>query len=333
MPDFLNTKKKKLIVLAALLMAGKLAAAQSCESPGPVSERGQQLAQLALDEYAQFNGHRIDAQGRLWKFGNVEVESEPLVDGQPSDRYAWRRVWRYWQTLDTHSPGTLELRRITWAPGLLDDPATAERSRFTELREFLDKRPKEADAKMDEIVREAVVRAMISDTPWSAAFISYLMDRAGLSAEEFRYSAAHAVYIRPALEGQQGYAYRACDVRRTAPREGDLICYGRAAKPLKSFADWQAQASQLDTRVKSHCDLVVKVDRKAAKMDTMGGNVEQSVTWRKLMLDEQGRLSTRHLAALHPKPSGPNAAACASDPSCLKSDMNLQFWGVLMQLR
>ena len=326
--------RKKLITLCGLLMAGQFAVAQqSCESPGPVSARAEQLAQLALNEYAQFNGHRIDAQGRLWKFGNVEVESEPLVDGKPDDRYAWRRVWRYWQTLDTHSPGTLELRRITWAPGLLDDPATAERSRFTELRELQDKMPKGGDPKMNEIVREAVVRAMISDTPWSAAFISYLMDRAGLSAEEFRYSAAHAVYIRPALEGQEGYAYRACDARRTPPRVGDLICYGRAAKPLKSFADWQAQTAQLDTRVKSHCDIVVKVDRKAAKMDTMGGNVEQSVTWRKLMLDERGVLSTRHLAALHAKPFGPNAAACASDPSCLKSDMNLQYWGVLLQLR
>ena len=324
---------RALITSTALCAAVTHAAAQTCEQPGPVSERGQHLAQLALAEYAQFNGHRIDAQGRLWKFGSVETETENLVDGQPDDRYAWRRVWRYWQTLDTHSPGTLDMRRITWAPGLLDDPATAERSRFTELREFLDTMPKNVDAKMDEILRESFVRATVSDTPWSAAFISYLMDRAGLSAEEFSYSGAHAVYIRPALEGREGYAYRACDVRRTVPRMGDLICYGRAAKPLKSFADWKEQMGALDHRVKSHCDLVVKVDRGAAKMETMGGNVEQSVTWRKLMLDGRGVLSSRHLAALHPKPTGPNAAACASDPSCQKSDLNLQYWGVLLQLR
>lgn len=322
--------------IAALLLVGLLtnrAQAQSCEAPGPVSERGRELAQLALAEYAQFNGHRIDAQGRLWKFGSVEVETEALVDGQPDDRFAWRRVWRYWQTLDTHQPGTVDTRRVTWAEGLLDDPAQAGRNRLTTLRDIFSRLPPGDDKGTNEILREAVVRTTISDTPWSAAFVSYLMDRAGLSEQEFHYSSAHAVYIRPALENAPGYAYRACDPQRTVPREGDLICYGRAAKPLLSFADWQAHAGQLNSNVKSHCDLITKVDLDAKKMESMGGNVEQSVTWRRMMLNEKGMLSNRHQLALHAKPSGPNAKACASDPSCAKSDLNLQYWGLLLQLR
>lgn len=327
---------KKLITLFGLLlmmMAGQIAAAQSCENPGPVSARGEQLAQLARAEYAQFNGHRIDAQGRLWKFGNVETETERLADGQPDDRYAWRRVWHYWETLDKHAPGTLDTRRVTWAEGLLDDPAQAGRSHLTTLAEIFAKLPKDADPATQEMLREALVRATISDTPWSAAFISYLMDRAGLSEQEFRYASAHAVYIRPALEGQEGYAYRACDLRRSTPRVGDLICYGRAARPLRNFADWQTHAGELDSRVKSHCDLVIQVDLDTRKMESMGGNVEQSVTWRRMMLDGEGHLSTRHLMGGNARTQGPNGRACSGDPSCQKSDLNLQYWGILLQLR
>jgi hypothetical protein len=87
----------------------------------------------------------------------------------------------------------------------------------------------------------------------------------------------------------------------------------------------------LDGRVKSHCDLVVKVDRAAAKIETVGGNVEQSVTWRKLMLDADGHLSRRHSVARQPR--GPNARECAADDSCSKSDMNQQYWAIVLQLR
>ncbi len=301
--------------------------AQTCAQPGPSPERAARIAELAMAEYRTFNGHRIDAQGRLWKFGNVETETEPLRgDEQTGDRVAWRRVWRYWQTLDHHVPGTLDFRRMTWAEGLLDDPAQAGKLRLSTLRDLLASVPADNEA-----AREALVRATISDTPWSAAFISFVMDQAGLSETEFHFSGAHAVYIRGALEDKPGYAYRACDVRTTVPRVGDLICYGRAAKPLTTFAEWKAQASQLDTRVKSHCDVVVKVDRAAAKMESMGGNVEQSVTWRKLMLDADGHLSRRHLVARQPQ--GPNARECAADESCTKSDMNQQHWAILLQLR
>lgn len=303
------------------------AQAQTCAQPGPSSERAMRLAEIAMAEYRVFNGHRIDAQGRLWKFGNVETETEPLREQLPGgDRVAWRRVWRYWQTLEQHVPGTLDLRRMTWAEGLLEDPANAGKLRMSTLRELLASVPADNEA-----AREALVRATISDTPWSAAFISFLMDQAGMSESEFHFSGAHAVYIRPALEQVPGYAYRACDVRTSVPRIGDLLCYGRAAQPLTTFAAWKAQATQLDSHVKSHCDLVAKVDRAAAKIETMGGNVEQSVTWRKLMLDADGHLSRRHKVARQPQ--GPHARECAVDGSCSKSDLNQQHWAIVLQLR
>lgn len=310
------------LIFSALSLTAQ---AQTCAKPGPVSPLGEKLARIALDEYRRFNGHRIDAQGRLWKFGNVETETEP-VEG---DRYAWRRVWRYWQALDVHRPSSLMMRRATWLPELLDNPASAPaRARMTTMKEALAAVP---EGELAELQREALVRAAIADTPWSAAFISFLMHEAGVADEAFSYSSAHATYIRPALEDAPGYAYRACDPRKTRPRVGDLICYSRGGKPpLRNLADWREHAGELDGRIKSHCDLVVSTDAAAAKMESIGGNVLQSVTRRKLMLKGDGSLSDRHQLDQHkPRPG----SECARDETCHKGDLNLQQWGVLLQLR
>ncbi|HEY1090608.1 MAG TPA: DUF2272 domain-containing protein [Burkholderiaceae bacterium] len=330
---------RRLAILLLSILHPVLAQAvgPSCAAPGPVSERGERLARIALSEYARFNGHRIDAQGRLWKFGSVETETEPLLnpdagkpEAQDPERFAWRRVWRYWQTLDQHVPGTLAHRRISWVPGLLDAPDAGSRPRATTLEKAFAELPMTAEGASSELQREALVRAALSDNAWSAAFISFLMHEAELPDAAFRYSSAHAVYIRPALEGQVDYAYRACDPRRTQPRVGDLICYSRGENALADFRDWQAHASELGGGSKSHCDLVVSVDKGAAKLESIGGNVLQSVTRRKLMLNEQGTLSDRHQLARHPIKPG---SECGRDATCTKSDLNLQRWGVLLQLR
>ncbi|MDH0867180.1 DUF2272 domain-containing protein [Mitsuaria sp. GD03876] len=329
----------RFLVHAALavvpLVASFGAAAQSCEAPGPAPALGARIASIAMAEYQRFNGHRIDAHGRLWKFGSVETETEPLraAEGDaapPADRYAWRRVWTYWQTLEQHRPGTAGHRDFKWAPSLLDDPASASPSRVESVGALLAAVP--ADAPRAEQLREALVRAAIADSPWSGAFISFVMHEAGLSDQAFHFAGAHAVYIAGALRDEPGYAFRACDIRRTAPRVGDLICYSRGQRVLETFADWQARAGELDGRTKSHCDVVVSVDPKALKIESIGGNVLQAVTRRQLMVNEAGLLARRHYAGApmnRPRPGSP----CAEDASCEKSDLNQQHWGVLLQLR
>lgn len=329
----------RLLVRAVFAMAPVLApalsAAQSCDAPGPAPEVAARIVSAAMQEYQRFNGHRIDAHGRLWKFGSVETETEPLRAADddaapPADRYAWRRVWRYWQTLDQHRPGLLGLRDFKWAPALLDDPASAGKSRVEALGPLLAAVP--ADAPQAEQMREALVRSAISDSPWSGAFISFVMHEAGLSDQAFHFSGAHAVYIGGALRETPGYAFRACDIRRTAPRVGDLICYSRGKPELDTFADWLALADRIDSRTKSHCDVVVSVDRRALKIESIGGNVLQAVTRRQLMVNEAGLLSRRHYASApmnRPRPGSP----CAEDATCEKSDLNQQHWSVLLQLR
>jgi len=40
----------------------------------PPSTLGQRIAQIAIDEFTRFGGHRIDSNGRLFYFGLTEAE-------------------------------------------------------------------------------------------------------------------------------------------------------------------------------------------------------------------------------------------------------------------
>ncbi|HEY5800386.1 MAG TPA: DUF2272 domain-containing protein [Burkholderiaceae bacterium] len=326
---------KPAMLAAALFAAGGAAsAADACREAQTQTGLATRLVQAARHEYSQFPGHRLDAQGRIWKFGAVEAEAELLFDpatgkpaaGQP-DHVAWRRVWHYWTALAATEQGSAEEHQLTSYPGLLETAQTTGRPQRVTVAAMLEQL-RNLDAAGSEPIRQAIVRAAVIDTPWSAAFISYVMQQGGMNATQFRFAASHANYIRQAFEGPEGYAYRACDPRTTAPKVGDLLCYSRGAKPKVGFAQWRDKMAELDGRVKSHCDLVVEVDRAAQKIETIGGNVLQSVTQRRMKLNAAGLLS-RGYQAEHYKP-GP---ACARDPSCGKDNLNVQYWGVLLQLR
>jgi hypothetical protein len=324
------------LLLAVFLALPIYAQAQTCGGPQTQAALAGRLVDAALAEYRSFPGHRIDAQGRIWKFGAVESEAESLTDpatgkpdpGQPG-RVAWRRVWQYWQTLAGHEKGSPEEHQLTAFPSLLDDPAARGRPQRVTVAAMLE-RLQGLDPTGIEPVRQAIVRAAIVDTPWSAAFISYLMHQAGMTDAQFAFSATHANYIRAAFEQPDGYAYRACDPRTTAPRTGDLICYSRDREPLVGYAAWRDAVPRLGNGVKSHCDLVVAVDRKASRIETIGGNVLQSVSMRKLKLNAAGTLSRSYQAEHYqPKPGG----ECARDVTCRKDNLSVQYWGVLLQLR
>ena len=322
--------------LLFLLSSAAAAAAYDCPRPtatprpGPL---GQAIAQVALDEYAQFNGHRINAGGALWKAGATESETELLRDpasGAPDasqpGRYAWRRVWEYWLTLERHVPGEAWGRKVVSVPGLLEDPLAAGRASESRLRDLIGAA---ADDTSDAL-RQAAVRAALNDSPWSAAFISYVMDKAGLSPQQFRFASAHWQYVQRALQQPDGYAYRACDPRTTAPAVGDLLCYSRGAPLLKDFAAWRAAALQPDFAAPAHCEVVVEVDADAEKIETVGGNVVQSIARRRLRLNQANLLSLSHDPDRHPVRGN---SACGRDRTCEDGNLNLQYWGILLQLK
>ncbi|MBK4735337.1 DUF2272 domain-containing protein [Noviherbaspirillum pedocola] len=324
--------------LALLLLASHVAAHAStaaCRATAP-SPLGTSIAAIALREYAEFDGHRIDAEGRLWKFGATESEFSVLLDpgtgrrdASRPGRYAWRRVWEYWRTLAQHVPGADEDRMLMVAPGLLDAPADAGAATTYRLGELL-RQTEDLEADIAEPLRQAAVRAAMNDTPWSAAFISFVMDRAGLSAAQFRYSAAHWKYVQRAFAPSLDYAWVACDPESARPAVGDLLCYSRGTAPLKRYAEWRDAVALRGIAAPAHCEVVTLVDADARKMETVGGNVLQSVARRKLKLNSAMLLSRSYDPD---RSSSSRIRECARDPSCEAANLNMQYWSVLLKLR
>jgi len=114
--------------------------------------------------------------------------------------------------------------------------------------------------------------------PWSAAFISWVMCEGGLGdPSEFRRHIAHYAYIDQAIEARDGKAERAAfvayEVGELAIEPGDLLC--RARRGLyRSLAE---RRDDLGVGIRSHCDVVVKLDPQSDRILVIGGNVRGSV--------------------------------------------------------
>lgn len=325
-----------LLLGVGMLCAGVCSAAPECARPGLPNPLGAEIARAALREYREFDGHRINVDGYLSKFGAVESESTLLHDPETGlaaqdrpGRFAWRRVWEYWLALDKHVDGTALHRKITYVPGLLERAdSTAPAQEFELKALFL--ALGEGDPNSRTVLREAAVRAAMNDSPWSAAFISYLMDQVHLRDAQFQFSPAHWEYIKRAFEAPDAYAYRACDPRKTVPRVGDLLCYSRGRAALKDFGAWQRAVGEPRFSTPAHCDAVVEVDLAARKIETIGGNVLQSVTRRRLKLNGARTLSDSH----SPERFVPGKKGdCQHDAGCRRENFNAQYWGVLLQLK
>lgn len=116
--------------------------------------------------------------------------------------------------------------------------------------------------------------------PWSAAFISWLMRRAG-AGNAFKYSAAHAVYIKAAKDNRlvnNENPFKAYRVNEVRPEVGDLVCKSRAG----SGANYENIGPGLAT----HCDVVVGVQ--PGELSAIGGNVDDSVGRRPVRIDANG---------------------------------------------
>ncbi|HYD74024.1 MAG TPA: DUF2272 domain-containing protein [Candidatus Binatia bacterium] len=110
-------------------------------------------------------------------------------------------------------------------------------------------------------------------TPWSAAFISWLMCEGG--AQNFRRSWAHRDYVDAAIaaaDGGAAHAYHARDPD-IAPSVGDLLCSSRA----DYRADLANRRSDPQPEAGMHCDLVVAIDPPTALVLAIGGNVDNAV--------------------------------------------------------
>jgi hypothetical protein len=208
-----------------------------------------------------------------------------------------------------------------------------------------------SDPETREVLREAALRGAIIDTPWSAAFISYVIREAGATANQFKFANAHRVYIYDAFATSLAETaneagdrlYRACPLTTTKPRPGDLICAQREPS-LADVGDGMVRerirtelTSGGDTRSvrRTHCEVVAFIDAPARKVYSIGGNVNQAVSTRKLNLHTRGlKFSASQKGNCGagknwtmPQPSG---EASHGPVPC---SLNDKQWFVLLQLR
>ena len=126
------------------------------------------------------------------------------------------------------------------------------------------------------------------------------------------------------------HAFRACDLASTPPRSGDLLCATRASTARIVRFDELAQA--LDARAGQafpmHCELVVRADEGGdAKLESIGGNVVQSVTLSRMTLNARKLLGSAYIAR------DAAAADCARGAPPCRGHLTRRPWLVLLQFR
>lgn len=319
----------------------------------PASELGRRIAQTAIDEFNRFGGHQIDSDGRLFRFGLTEAEHEEDDGG---DRKAslghlgWWQVMAYWRTLFGNDPaGKLEVRGYGDASNATDAAQAAGVLR-TDAAGLLRAAEGVSDPEAREILREAALRSAVVDTGWSAAFISHVIRRAGVAPNAFQFANAHRAYIYDAFAASAAELtkeagdrlYRACPLTATKPRVGDLICNHREPA-LADLSDAEVRErirAELEGGTgarsvrRTHCEVVAHVDVPARKVYSIGGNVNQAVTARKMNLRGDLKFSSAqkghcggpgHWTLPQPMADAPRARH--------KCSLNDRKWFVLMQLR
>lgn len=281
-----------LLLQACLLVPGTASAADPCpllRAQTGAADLATRVAAIACDEHQLWYRPFIDADGRVGGSSVREAEVSQLANGEQ----AWRRVAGYWR-----------------GSGLL--AAVAHRSGAAEC-EY---------AGMGDTALPAC-RTFLIDTPWSAAFVSWVVRQAGVPG--FNVSASHVSYVRDAYRQPEANAYRVVAPEAARPARGDLLCYARSADRTFGFAGLAQLLAASDEGLGMHCDIVVDAQPHRGLAWLVGGNVFDGVTMRMLPLTPGGQfrdLPVRQPADLPCSPDHP--AQC---------NANRQDWTVLLQLR
>ena len=249
------------------------------------------IVAIACNENMLWYRPFIDANGRVASTTVSEGETVRLGDGTTD---TWRRVAAYW--IDSGL-----LSRMEGFAGA-SDCAYAGSDRYA----------------------SPACRAFIIDQPWSAAFVSYVMAKAGVPG--FRPSPSHFDYVRDAYQHPDQSAFQYLDPVSGRPAAGDLLCYVRMYGRTYGYEGLISAIGAGSGSLSMHCDIVV-----AANPDndglaySIGGNVQQGVTMRLLHLNRTG-----NFWGLPQRTIG--APACSPDAlsSC---DFNRQDWSVLLKLK
>ena len=109
----------------------------------------------------------------------------------------------------------------------------------------------------------------LNDVPWSAAFISWAIESAGVARDLFCPDQRHTIYVERMVERTRrtGAGFVPHRPNEYTPRVGDLLCSSREGSGIT-----------LDNlnRGAGHCDIVVEI--RAGEVHAIGGNVGDSVS-------------------------------------------------------
>ena len=126
----------------------------------------------------------------------------------------------------------------------------------------------------------------IDDFPWSATFVSWCIKTAGAMPSEFKFSAAHAVFVKAAIANADAETgvFRARPVDVYGPKVGDLIHRNRSGGRIK----YDQARSRADYA--SHSAIVVELIKKdgAGFAVTIGGNEGNSIRRQRVPLTSDG---------------------------------------------
>ncbi len=294
----LNHRLLQRLVCIGLLLAAWLSIAPNAVA-GDICTRiaqpgagvlASRIADIACRENALWYAPFIDEKGRLASTTVVEAENARLADDATP---AWERVVDYWQ-------GSGLLARMAGFPGA-SDCRYASSSRYP----------------------LPGCRAFVVDQPWSAAFVSWVMTRAGVPG--FNASASHVDYVRDAYRSPDTSPFRFADIDTERAAPGDLMCYVRQASNtygfngLRSFLSANGGAG-----LKMHCDIVIAANPGGdGRLYLVGGNVLQGVTLRMFVLNRAGMIWGL--------PRGSSAGCAPDNPSLC--NLSRQDWAVLLKLK
>lgn len=285
---------KSIVGLLLLALTGSASASDQCpalrsrQSDPDIATR---IAAVACDEHMDWYRPFIDSDGRLASSTVVEAESRDLQSGAGP---AWLRVAAYWRDASL-------LQQMGSHPGAVECSYAAPGS----------------------VMPAQACRSFVVDQPWSAAFISWTMQRAGVPG--FQSSPSHFDYVRAARKNPQGSPYLFLDPQTAMPAAGDMLCYVRTSRVF-GYAGLAETIDGGAKGLKMHCDIVVAANPGGdSRAYLIGGNVQQAVTMRVLNLNATGRFWNLPMRSQDDVACSPDAPA-----SC---NFNRQDWAVLLKLK
>lgn len=127
--------------------------------------------------------------------------------------------------------------------------------------------------------------------PWSAVFVSWCLQQAGATDDEFKFSPAHSVFVHWAIGNMQAHRgiFRAHPITEIPPSVGDIIHNNRGG----STHDFAFAATH--DSYPSHSAIVVETGHDASGRFavTIGGNESDSIRRKRVALDDNGLIVQR----------------------------------------